>query len=86
MKSSNLFRGLNFQWRQDAVDVELVDGVSSNGFDPSGLGERLGWSMRERWHRAWRHGEDLLEYVKISVKIQRCQYIYIYTNYVREVS
>ena len=38
VKRSNLFRGLNFQWRQDAVDVELLDGVSSNRFDPSGLG------------------------------------------------
>ena len=46
MKSSNLFRGLNFrEVRQDAdaaelnaADVELVDGVSSNWF---GLGEPL---------------------------------------------
>ena len=75
MKRSNLFRGLNFQWRQDAADVKLVDGVSSNRF---GLGEPL--VMREM-----ELGDMVKIYWKIYVNIsakQRCQD----TNYVREIS
>ena len=68
VKSSNLFRGINFRevrWWQDAdaaelnaADVELLDGVSSNRF---GLGEPL--VIRSETSR---HGEDLLKYMKIT--------------------
>ena len=61
VKSSNLFRGLNFRevsWWQDAdaaglnaADVELLDKVSSNRF---GLGEPLGKSVRWSLETWWR--------------------------------